>query len=108
MRSVKSWFGEKRFIVFQPSVLFARCKSVTQYLVTRLLGSRHVLSYETGRQMDRPYEFTPQHFLYFLPDPQGQGSLRPTFAPLRTRCCTGWYSPEPAMRACSSSLRLRR
>ena len=22
----------------------------------------------------------PWHFLYFLPDPQGQGSLRPTFA----------------------------
>ena len=22
--------------------------------------------------------FAPQHFLYFLPDPQGQGSLRPT------------------------------
>ena len=21
----------------------------------------------------------PQHFLYFLPDPHGQGSLRPTF-----------------------------
>src|SRR6266496_2657322 len=22
---------------------------------------------------------TPQHFLYFFPDPQGQGSFRPTF-----------------------------
>ena len=30
----------------------------------------------------------PQHFLYFLPLPQGQGSLRPTFwaAVLRTGC----------------------
>jgi hypothetical protein len=26
----------------------------------------------------------PWHFLYFLPDPQGQGSLRPTFAPTFT------------------------
>jgi hypothetical protein len=23
-------------------------------------------------------QFRPQHFLYFLPEPQGQGSLRPT------------------------------
>ncbi len=23
-------------------------------------------------------QFAPQHFLYFLPDPQEQGSLRPT------------------------------
>jgi hypothetical protein len=26
----------------------------------------------------------PWHFLYFFPDPQGQGSLRPTFAPTFT------------------------
>jgi len=26
----------------------------------------------------------PQHFLYFLPLPQGQGSLRPIFGSLRT------------------------
>src|SRR5580704_1129336 len=26
----------------------------------------------------------PWHFLYFLPEPQGHGSLRPTFAPART------------------------
>src|SRR5918997_5003236 len=25
-----------------------------------------------------PYRPTPWHFLYFLPEPQGQGSLRPT------------------------------
>ena len=30
------------------------------------------------------YTFAPWHFLYFLPDPQGQGLLRPTFAPART------------------------
>src|ERR1700688_136865 len=48
------------------------------------------------------YEFAPQHFLYFLPLPQGQGSLRPTFSPERTTCWT-CMSPAPAIRACSSS-----
>jgi hypothetical protein len=28
-----------------------------------------------------PYTPAPWHFLYFFPDPQGQGSLRPTGAP---------------------------
>ena len=27
--------------------------------------------------------YEPQHFLYFLPDPQGQGSLRPTLSSVR-------------------------
>ena len=35
---------------------------------------------------DRGYAFVPQHFLYFFPEPQGHGSLRPTLAPLRTTC----------------------
>src|ERR1035438_7301860 len=48
------------------------------------------------------YPAAPQHFLYFLPLPQGHGSLRPTFSPERTTCAT-CMSPEPAMRACSSS-----
>ena len=30
------------------------------------------------------HALAPWHFLYFLPEPQGQGSLRPTFAPART------------------------
>src|SRR5579864_6252060 len=30
------------------------------------------------------YALAPWHFLYFLPEPQGQRSLRPIFAPLRT------------------------
>ena len=29
------------------------------------------------------YASAPWHFLYFLPEPQGQGSLRPTFSPVR-------------------------
>ena len=32
--------------------------------------------------------YAPWHFLYFLPEPHGQGSLRPTRAALRTTCCT--------------------
>src|ERR1700690_1533215 len=51
---------------------------------------------------EKPYWPAPQHFLYFLPLPQGQGSLRPTFSPERTTCCT-CMSPAPAIRACSSS-----
>ena len=27
----------------------------------------------------KPPQFRPQHFLYFLPEPQGHGSFRPTF-----------------------------
>src|ERR1019366_6501376 len=32
------------------------------------------------------HEFAPGHFLYFLPLPQGQGSLRQTFSAQRTTC----------------------
>ena len=31
----------------------------------------------------RCYFSAPWHFLYFFPDPQGHGSLRPTFSPVR-------------------------
>src|SRR5438094_8124802 len=30
------------------------------------------------------YTAAPWHFLYFFPEPHGQGSLRPTFGSLRT------------------------
>src|SRR5208337_4925959 len=53
------------------------------------------------------YSPAPWHFLYFLPLPHGQGSLRPTFSP-RTTCCTPSGCPAPARRACSSSRSLRR
>src|ERR1035437_6561763 len=56
----------------------------------------------TRRLGGNSYGQAPQHFLYFLPLPQGQGSLRPTLAPERTTCWT-CISPDPAMRACSSS-----
>src|SRR5882757_5566468 len=46
----------------------------------------------------------PWHFLNFLPEPQGHGSLRPTLTPERTTCWTGACSaPPPAILACWSS-----
>ncbi len=36
----------------------------------------------TGDQLS-PRSLSAQHFLYFLPLPQGQGSLRPTFGVAR-------------------------
>ena len=46
------------------------------------------------RQLDAPILGSaglPQHFLNFLPEPQGQGSLRPTFVDRRScsRCGSG-------------------
>jgi len=37
----------------------------------------------------------PQHFLYFFPEPQGQGSFRPTLASFRRTVCCFWPSPSP-------------
>src|SRR5437899_12830839 len=54
------------------------------------------------------YAVTPQHFLYFLPEPHGQGSLRPIFAAPRTTCWGLLPLVAPARRACSSSRFLRR
>src|SRR5277367_2681184 len=48
-----------------------------QVLISGLLV---VLSSQPGRRATR---YFPQQFLYFLPLPQGQGSLRPTFGPVR-------------------------
>ena len=39
------------------------------------LAFNHLLS-------ESKYQLLPQHFLYFLPLPQGQGSLRPIFSTL--------------------------
>lgn len=49
-----------------------------------------------------PYPCAPWHFLYFLPDPHGQGSFRPTFSPV-TRGPLPFVLGAPAARACSSS-----
>src|ERR1700682_5015622 len=66
-------------------------------------GIAELRSAETGETpVTTRADQAPQHFLYFLPLPQGHGSLRPTFSPERTTCWT-CMSPAPAMRACSSS-----
>src|SRR5438094_7170740 len=49
----------------------------------------------------------PWHFLYFLPLPQGQGSLRPIFS-RRMTCCGFSRVPPPAILISCCSLRLRR
>src|SRR5882672_3447272 len=70
------------------------------------------LSIEPLERTSLPYHFTilllhspaPWHFLNFFPEPQGLGSLRPTFALERTTCWTGACSaPPPAILACWSS-----
>jgi hypothetical protein len=38
------------------------------------------------------HALAPQHLLYFLPEPQGQGALRPIFSP-RCTVCTATASP---------------
>src|SRR5271163_3549585 len=52
--------------------------------------------------MANDHALAPWHFLYFLPEPQGQGSLRPTFSPVR-RCVGCAPLPEPARLAAASS-----
>src|ERR1035441_6810144 len=49
------------------------------------------------------YFSAPWHFLYFFPLPQGQGSLRPTFSPVRR--CAGWLASPPPDRLAASSSR---
>ncbi len=44
------------------------------------------------------YFSAPWHFLYFFPEPQGQGSLRPTFSPVRA-ARAALASPAPALLA---------
>src|SRR6266699_5228410 len=52
----------------------------------------------------------PWHLLYFFPEPQGQGSLRPTFAPTLTgfgaSACAGpvWYCRSRCWRCCLRSI----
>src|SRR5699024_8997612 len=50
--------------------------------------------------------FRPQQFLYFLPLPQGQGSLRPTFWEADTlRGCRGWSPARCASTGLACSTR---
>ena len=51
----------------------------------------------------RRYTFVPWHFLYFLPEPHGQGSLRPTFSPVTRGELPLVAAEAPALRAWLSS-----
>ena len=48
-------------------------------------------------------DYRPQQCLYFLPLPQGQGSLRPTFGPVRTGLA---FSATAAAASLTTSLAL--
>ena len=50
------------------------------------------------------YRFLPQHFLNFLPLPQGQGSFLPTFTPLYMCCSSFAAEAPPSPRAAGSVL----
>ncbi len=46
------------------------------------------------RSADLPEGYFPQHFLYFFPLPQGQGSFRPIFGSVRTKGFCGTILPS--------------
>ena len=50
--------------------------------LTAELQAREKFIARSAQVQKRKAQFTPQHFLYFFPDPQGQGSLRPAFGAL--------------------------
>jgi hypothetical protein len=54
------------YFVFVPKML---CSNLTNQLQN--------IKYKAQARTGQPE--IPWHFLYFLPDPHGQGSLRPTF-----------------------------
>src|SRR4029453_12775775 len=52
------------------------------------------------RRVEVEDDYAPWHFLYFLPDPHQQGSLRPILSrSLVTRCCVATAPPPPSIRA---------
>ncbi len=88
--------AQKRFCVNTPATARARREAHhQQVLAARLLdaGHRHP-EFDAGNgqqgfglrggEIYCHYESLPWQCLYFLPEPQGQGSLRPTFCPTRT------------------------
>src|SRR4029079_1787337 len=56
------------------------------------------------RNLDRDHAAVPWHFLYFFPEPHGQGSLRPTFASFRFTVCGCEESPLEKYIGCASGL----
>src|ERR1051325_2327123 len=56
------------------------------------------------RNLDRDHAAVPWHFLYFFPEPHGQGSLRPTFASFRFTVCGCEESPPEKYIGCCVGL----
>src|SRR5260370_7220268 len=72
-------------------------------LQSSLIHFDHSLGKSGTTRNVRPTQ-PPWHLLYFFPEPQGQGSLRPTFAPTLTAFGA---SPSPAPVLSSKSLSSR-
>src|SRR5271165_4149716 len=86
----------------RPATLRTTCHSTLPELHRSELRSKeYPAALATGYKPLRAYVYAPQHFLYFLPLPQGQGSLRPTLSP-RTTCWTGPCAPAPIPAACAA------
>jgi len=62
---------------------------------------REVLLYASGEGR-RAHALLPQHFLNFFPEPQGQGSLRPTF--VEARSCSGGGPAVNGIETCRGPL----
>lgn len=111
LRCLEGQGGDFDFGIFDFEVCFRILTSVFDFGVPSTLRNSKAPPCRTECDKDGVpvlgVNYAPWHFLYFFPDPQGQGSFRPTFSCPRTTCCTCCASPAPAMRACSSSRRLR-
>jgi hypothetical protein len=65
------------FVSFKEAYADKRFNTKIVRIILPLLGVR-------ASQVTLKIPYAPQQFLYFLPLPQGHGSLRPTFGILRT------------------------
>ena len=59
--------------------LEGRCSILLSYRRIQEFQSQNGAPVNIFLEKMMPYLFLPQQFLYFLPLPQGQGSLRPTW-----------------------------
>ncbi len=61
-----------------------------------------VKSISSPHRERQTYPFAPQQFLYFLPLPQIQGSLRPISSPLRIGLFFGFFCGSPLAEGCTA------
>jgi hypothetical protein len=80
------WYALRWKIEVFHKILKSGCKAEESRLRTaerlaNLISFFCILSWRIVSVSPLPRsQFRPQHFLYFLPEPQGHGSLRPTFS----------------------------